>query len=173
MLGKKDKNSLGDKPLALLVPKTPTISSFLRPTLSQRRFTNDQDFQYFQVFCNTSAPHLGEYLDESLWGRIVLQASEQEWFIKHAVIAIGALNRATNAPTEVTRSGQTDVSTHFEAALRHYGKSMQGIRKACEEEKQSKRSILIACLLAVCFEYSHGNNDNAVAHIRHGIQLSM
>jgi hypothetical protein len=166
MPGTKYKNSLGDKALPFLVPKNSTIVTYLSPNLLQRRFTNDQDFRYFQVFCKTSAPHLGEYLDESIWSQIVLQASEQASFVKNAVVAIGALNKATHVPTESS-------NTHFQAALQQYGRSMREIRKACEKQHDNKTSILIACLLAVCFEYSHGNNDNAVTHIRHGIRLSM
>jgi hypothetical protein len=161
-----------------LIPKIPTPTTNVLPMKSnpqQQFFTNDQEFEYFKVFCNTTAPNLGEYLDTPLWNRIVLQASEQESFIKHAVIALGALHKSHNVTTgpgdfsgRTVRAG----SIHYQAAFQQYGKSIQGIRKACEEDRRSKRTILIACLLAICFEYYHGNIDLAIKHIHHGMKLS-
>ena len=105
----------------------------------------------------------------------MLQASEQESFIKHAVIALGALNKshdATTSPGEISGRALRAGSIHYQAAFQQYGKSIQGIRKACEEDRRSKRTILIACLLAICFEYYHGNIDLAINHIQNGIKLS-
>jgi len=175
----KHKTKYGGKPLPALAPKTHTPSTqadSLRLNPFKQRFINDQEFHYFKVFCDTSAPHLSEYLDENLWTSVVLQASEQESFIRHAVIAVGALNMANIASTEPGSVEENEKSAnvgHFEFALQQYGKSIQGIRKACQMAPKSKRLILIACLLAVCFEYSHGSNECAVAHVKNGINLRM
>jgi hypothetical protein len=66
----------------------------------------------------------------------VLQASEQDQFIKHTIIALGALNKSHDVTAAIGNlSGRTLVarSTHHQVAFRHYGKSIQGIRKACQE----------------------------------------
>jgi Fungal specific transcription factor domain len=131
-------------------------------------FANDQEFQYFKIFADATSTSLGEYLDTTVWSHIVLQASQQEHFIKHAIIALGALNKSH----DVTGRALVAGSVHYQVALQHYGKSIQGIRKACQEERKSRRTILIACLLAICFEYYHGNIDLAVAHVQNGIRLS-
>jgi hypothetical protein len=163
-----------------LLPLVPKVSGESKPALlpmpgpRSHRFANEQEYYYFMVFCNTTASNLAEYLDSSLWNTIVLQATEQEPFIRHAVIALGALNKSVEVQIERSAFSLGRVhgdTAHYEAAYREYGKSIRGIRKACEEQRRSKRTILIACLLAICFEYFHGNVASAMAHIRSGIKL--
>ncbi|KAE9364707.1 hypothetical protein N431DRAFT_354543 [Stipitochalara longipes BDJ] len=160
-----------------LVPKIEYLSRAVVPvttTPSHSLFANDQEFNYFKVYAGTTAPNLAEYFDTPIWSTIVLQASEQEHFIKHAIIALGALNKSHDVMTDNKGvPGRVLISStpHYEVAFHHYGSSIQGIRKACEEQRKSRRTILIACLLAVCFEYYHGNIDLATAHVKNGIRL--
>lgn len=162
--------------LLRLVPKLSPPSNTATPIMynPQPHFANCDEYRYFKIFCDNTAPNLAEYLDSALWNTIVLQASEQESFIKHAIVALGALDKTV----EVSRTlhgpqvcSGTSHTSHYQAAFQQYGKCIKGIRKACEERRQSKRMILIACLLAVCFEYFDGNIDPAIAHIRSGIRL--
>jgi hypothetical protein len=171
--GYKEKKKLthSTKRLLPLVPKIDYVSKTVAPlTLPppHRLFANDQEFQYFKIFADTTSASLAEYLDITLWSQIVLQASQQETFIKHAIIALGALNKSRDITGQALVAG----NAHYQIAFQHYGNSIQGIRKACQEERKSRRTILIACLLAICFEYYHGNIDLAVAHVQNGIRLS-
>lgn len=161
-------------PLLPKAPKIPKTSTALVPGPPPRQFANDQEFQCFKFYCDTTATNLGEYLDMALFSHIVLQASEQESFIRHGVMALGALSRAVKAKTttEDHLVGESQGIKHYRVAFQQYGKSIQGIRKACKEERKSKRTILIACLLAICFEYFHGNVNLAIAHIQNGVKLS-
>lgn len=134
-------------------------------------FSRTEDSRYFKVFCDTTGPHLAEYLDSHLWNYIVLQASEQETFTRHAVIALGALNKAWEDC--LSKKTVPDGAQHYEAAFREYGKSIQGIWKACAEYHYNRRTILIACLLATCFEYLYGNVALALSHVKNGITLNM
>ena len=174
----KQKPTRSRDRLLPLVPKVEHLSRTVVPltaTPSRGSFANDQEFNYFKIYASRTAPDLAEYFDTSIWDTIVLQASEQEHFIKHAIIALGALTKSHEAttnnkgvPGRVLISG----SPHYQVAFQHYGNSIQGIRKACAEQPKSRRTILIACLLAVCFEYYHGNIDLAIAHVKNGIKLS-
>ncbi|PMD37170.1 hypothetical protein L207DRAFT_585525 [Hyaloscypha variabilis F] len=174
---RKQKPTPSSHRLLPLVPKIQSVSKTavpLAPTPSHELFANDQEFNYFKVYAGTTAPQLGEYFDTPIWSTIVLQASEQEYFIKHAIIALGALNQSHDVTTSIQGvSGRVlrSSSPHYQVAFHHYGSSIQGIRKACEEQRKSRRTILIACLLAVCFEYYHGNIDLATAHVKNGIKL--
>ena len=167
----KQKPTHSRNRLLPLVPKVEYLSKTVVPitaTPSPGLFANDQDFNYFKIYADTTAPNLSEYYDTPIWSTIVLQASEQEHFIKHAIIALGALNKSH----EATASNKgVSGSPHYQVAFQHYGNSIQGIRKACAEQRKSRRTILIACLLAVCFEYYHGNINLATAHIKNGIRL--
>lgn len=157
------------------MPKVPVAlatTTPLVPSPPHHLFTNDDELRYFKVFCDNMALNLGEYLDTTLWNRIVLQASEEESFIKHAVISLGALNKTLDRTTGPRDLLELQLTTHHQIAFRYYGQSIQGIRKACGQHRRSKRTILIACLLAICFEYYYGNVDVAIMHIDHGIKLS-
>lgn len=172
---KKHKPKDATQRLLPLVPKilwptvTTTVTS-LRPGPPQHLFTNDQDYRYFKVFCDITASNLAEYLDSSRWNEIVLQASEQESFIRHAVIALGEYCEISGSAglAELTQIGALTKSVedgpdagdlrgggsiHYPVAFLQYGNSINGIRKACEEQRRSQRTILIACLLAITCEF--------------------
>jgi hypothetical protein len=171
----KQKSQDAVKRLPPLVPKTSIITATVVPltqSIRQNSFTNDLEFRYFRVFCETTAPNLGEYLDKNLWNHIILQASEQESFIKHAVIALGALNKTLDDTTDNANISGRASSEHYQAAFQLYGKSIHGIRKACEAKRRTRREILVACLLAICFEYFYGNVQLAIAHVKNGLRLS-
>jgi len=149
------------QPLAPKAPMSTTHGTTLISLPIQQSFQNDQELQYFQVYCDSTATGLGEYLDVHLWSRIVLQASAQEPYIRNALIALGALNKTLSLKTLTETQPETvktQLTVHYQAAFQNYGKLLKGIRKAC--------------LLAICFEYLDGNASLAIAHIKSGILLS-
>ena len=158
-------------PLVPKIPTLPTTTMLLRYCPTPNFFTSDEEYRYFRVFYDTTASNLAEYLGSTLWNTIVLQGSEQESFIRDAVIALGPLNKTVETTPEggdFLRRQLSSGAVHHQAAFQQYGKSIKGIRRACAERRLSKRIILIACLLAICFKYFHGNIDPGIAHIRSG-----
>lgn len=53
------------------------------------QFSNPDESRYFAQFHQQTARHLAGYYDPSLWAKTVMQASEMEPSIRHAVISIG------------------------------------------------------------------------------------
>jgi hypothetical protein len=93
----KQKPTHSTKRLLPLVPKIKprlTVVTPLALTPAQPLSTNDQELSHFKVFVGTTSRNLGEYIDTPIWCHIVLQASEQDQFFKHAIIALGALNKS-------------------------------------------------------------------------------
>jgi hypothetical protein len=75
-------------------PKQLGILALCR-SLSSNQFSDDGEYYYFQLFCHQTAPQLSsctQLTESQLWSQIVLQASETEPCIRHAIIAIGALD---------------------------------------------------------------------------------
>ncbi|KAF4635194.1 hypothetical protein G7Y89_g2903 [Cudoniella acicularis] len=58
-------------------------------------FRNEQEYRYFEVFTTQIANQLTGLFPSSLWNYLVLQACESNSSIRHAVIAIGALDPKT------------------------------------------------------------------------------
>jgi hypothetical protein len=91
---------------------------------STSKFLDDGEHYYFQRFCCEVAPQLSwgsQWKDCGLWSRIILQASESESSIRHAVIALGALDYKEWAAW-VSRIDKTDVRRQL--AYREYHKSV-------------------------------------------------
>jgi hypothetical protein len=151
-----------------------TVSDF-QPSL----FTNEQEHSSFRYFHAKTANRLAGYFDEcTMWNRLILQACESDDSIRHAVIAIGALDMALDTaqvrkkaewlePSKV----QLQAESQRQFALQSYGKAIKRMRDSLSEPRQDMRTILIACLLFVAFEAFHGNNNSAVQQAHGGIKL--
>ncbi len=129
-------------------------------------FQNDEERLYFQRFCEESAIQLtGCFVESDLWSRVVLQASEADSCIRHAVTAIGTLNlkgwRDNNQCLEKRR---------LEFAYHEYNSAIVGMRRSTLKGQIDIRTKLLACLLFACFETYHGNRDAGTAQIFAGIE---
>ncbi len=141
-------------------------------------FSGEAEYRYFRFFHEKTAERLSGFFNEALWNRLVLQACEYEPSIRHAVIAIGALDMAlehaqgTKRP-EYLELGDEDkkVVSHHQFALQQYGKAIKRMQDNLSKPRQDMRTILIACLLFVCFETFHGNNNSAVKQAQSGIKM--
>ena len=57
------------------------------------RFDSEQEFRCFRIFCEETATQIAGPFKSSLWGRLVPQASELKPFVRHAMVAIGAITK--------------------------------------------------------------------------------
>ncbi|RDW69198.1 hypothetical protein BP6252_08218 [Coleophoma cylindrospora] len=141
-------------------------------------FTNEQEYCCFKIFCEKTALRLAGCFDSSLWGRLVLQACDTDPAIRHAVIAIGALDftlelaHAEPIPAKSPLNmHHKEVQKHHSFALRQYGAAIRQIRNSASEAKVNTRRILLGCLLISCFEMFQGNYHSAVTQIQSGLVL--
>ena len=165
---KKVKTKFAPPPLKQLVPKPkPAISAqTLHLPPSQKLFTNDGEYRYFRNFCDRTSVQLSGFYDSSLWGNLVLQACETEPTIRHAVIAIGALNLESKFSFKYQFR-----DSRREFAFAEYSKSIAQMRRAIVSGKQDLRTTLIACLLFACFETFNGFLDSAISQVYSGIRM--
>jgi len=74
--------------------------------------------------------------------------------VKHAVIALGAINKAAAPGSE-----HSSFAEHRQAALIHYDKVLRLVREQLQSPSLDQRSLqttLVACLLLGCFENALG-----------------
>jgi hypothetical protein len=85
--------------------------------------TTEDQSRYFQFFADHTANELSGYFDPTFWTRLVLQESHNVAAIRHAVIALGALNKSLeNAPgphLKVNVIQSIDKRHHEQAVLEH------------------------------------------------------
>ncbi|KAE8443428.1 hypothetical protein EG329_001910 [Mollisiaceae sp. DMI_Dod_QoI] len=134
------------------------------------RFRNDAEKRYFRLFCEKTVIHLSGFYDPIVWGRIVLQASEAEDSIRHAVISIGALDMTTAMLQDFENA---DAKQHHLFALKEYSQAIRDMRVMMlrQSERHDVQTALVAILAVICFETYHGNYAAAAQQIRTGVRL--
>jgi hypothetical protein len=96
----------------------------------------------------------------------MLQACESSQAIRHAVIAIGALN-ISNASVQTSEVG----TLRHQFAFRQYSKSICLMRRDIAGGRHDLRTTLIASLLFYCFESFHGYHELAISQVYTGLRL--
>lgn len=124
-------------------------------------FADDQESRCFRLFQNRTSRTLLSHFKSSLWNQTILQACETEPSIRHAVIAIGAL--------DLTKD--TNQKSHHEFALRQYSKAIKHMERSLSLGTRDLRSALILCLLTICFESWNGDISSALTQVRIGLKL--
>jgi hypothetical protein len=129
--------------------------------LGKSRFQSEEEHRFFQLYITKTATHLSGFYGPSLWNQIVLQASEAEESIRHAVISIGALDMNTVAGNAGRKA--KEMEDHHVFALKQYSKAINALRQKAEVlgTKYDLRTALVASLLSICFETYHGNYESA------------
>lgn len=109
-------------------------------------------FEYFRKYTSTKLPGLFE---SGFWDSLVLQASEQEPAVLHAVTALGAAHKNDE---------------HI--SLVEYNKAIQHLRQNLNSsDRDVLRVCLITCLLFVCIELLRGGFKAGYAHLSNGLRI--
>ena len=167
--GKRRALAIAPQQSRPILPVTAKASLVQFP--GQGRFQSDIDGHCFHIFLQESAVDICGAFPSSLWDRLIPQISETEPFVRHAVLAIGALARHSKAQLHLPAPGSSVPGPDFQYALKQYGKSLQGMREAIAGGQHNLRKALIACLLIFCFEGMLGNQTSAAAHAESGGML--
>lgn len=166
------------KPVAL-PPERTLVPKFVKSGPSTLLFENEKEFSYFRHYCDETVASFAGAFELPIWSRIILQASHDQAFIRHAVIAIGSLSRSASleltAGSQCSSPGETgcpDIPKLDENfVLQHYNKFLQGSRKALTSGQQGRRMALIVCLLIICVEGLQWHHRSVLKHLTSGIKL--
>ncbi|KAI9643299.1 hypothetical protein NHQ30_007916 [Ciborinia camelliae] len=139
-------------------------------------FEDEAQYRYFDFFKNDNASLLSGYFDTDFWERLILQLCHQEEFVKHAVVALGALAKDMevdfNVPSSID-ARHIAPSEHYLFALGEYSKSLhlarQGTGKTVEEDQL--RSLLVSCVLTSIFEFYQGHQEVSLKTIASGLRI--
>jgi hypothetical protein len=110
----------------------------------------------------------------ALWDSIILQASNEEEFVRDAITAIGALSFSERRTIQDSVQGRlTDFtpSPRYQFALQQYGRAVKAMRDILSGDESSLRKALIGCLLVICFEGLQGNHVGVLTHSASGCAL--
>ena len=158
-------------PKKVAIPRAATTIAPLRRIYSGVGFEDPLDGQCFRIFLEETSREVSGTFPNSLWGRLIPQISEVEPFVRHAVIAIGALGKESRINRQSKQLGSLTQGSDYQYALQQYDKSLRGMREAIAAGQHDLRKALIACLLVFCFEGMLGNQAAAAIHAQRGLML--
>ncbi|PYH92671.1 hypothetical protein BO71DRAFT_400360 [Aspergillus ellipticus CBS 707.79] len=166
--------------------KTPpsfTRASPPLPSLALSTLTNtgsERELRSFQFFYARTVPSLAGYCGSEFWSRLVLQVSQHEKPVWHALVALGALHENfENMPfLSLTRDGgDTFAMREYLSAIRALLGPMEassfdsGCATGGASGMLTVDVCLISCILFVCYEILSNHYVAALGHIRSGIKI--
>lgn len=117
---------------------------------------NNREYRCFQFFYERTVPALAGYCGSEFWSRLVLQVSQHEKSVWHALIALGSLHE--NFETDNNRFG-VDLFRHEQDsfAIREYLAAIRALLGPSNTTVGSVGNVtvdvcLISCILFTCFE---------------------
>lgn len=136
------------------------------------------------------APRLS-FSNQSIWYHLLLQTTQNQPFIRHAVVTIGALCRLSSVLGTKDKStlgiqrlpqlfpGCNEPSVtkqYYEFALQQYDKFLTAAKDQISVDvvlvdDHMRRTALIACLLVVCIENLQFRYTVALTHAQNGLRL--
>ncbi|KAI9798772.1 MAG: hypothetical protein M1833_004602 [Piccolia ochrophora] len=104
------------------------------------------------------------------WMRLILQGSESEPAIRHAVVAVSALYEKD------CRVGSSEPADDMKAkhgfALQQYSKAIGALNHSISARGASSAEVaLMACVMLLNFEVFQGNDFAALAHLTSGLNI--
>ena len=114
------------------------------------------------------ASKLSGYFDSDFWSTLVLQLSQSEITIRHAVSAISAIHR--DMQFSPSTSPSVDVPTN-PLALHECTAAMRSLTSRIKADPTSSLIPLVACLLFTCLEFLRGSVDSAMVHMLSGFKI--
>ncbi|CZS93993.1 uncharacterized protein RAG0_04025 [Rhynchosporium agropyri] len=146
-------------------------------TLANSPFASMEEHQYFELFCVRTGYDIFPTFDSGQTRQRLLESCHYYPAIRHAVVALGALDRTAEMVSSFERMSLTPVerdaaaTSHHQNALKQYVKAVKYMSCDAVDEKLDLRTMLLSCLLILAFESWTGDMDLAVKQVHAGIRL--
>ncbi|PWY66764.1 C6 zinc finger domain protein [Aspergillus heteromorphus CBS 117.55] len=125
----------------------------------------------FSYFRQRVVPGLVGFFDSPLWQRHVLQMSQAEPAVCHAVNMLSAIYQDAEA-NRMTLTGDNLGNAQHAYALEQASRSFALLSKRrASSDPQLRQVTLLCCLLFVLSELLLGRYDSAFVHLRNGMQI--
>ncbi|KAE8449558.1 hypothetical protein EG329_007888 [Mollisiaceae sp. DMI_Dod_QoI] len=136
-------------------------------------FEDETEAIYFGIFREEISVELSGVFMSTFWNHLLLQESHHQPFVRHALVAIAALNKSIKT-SQLVRNNidvKKTARKQREYALSLYGKSLQGMQFIPQGQVLHLRELVIAVLLVFVFETIHRQPDVAFSHALIGDRL--
>ncbi|KAL5375883.1 hypothetical protein DPSP01_010879 [Paraphaeosphaeria sporulosa] len=156
----------GSQTIVFSVTRTSTVQRTVKSPMA-----GDKDLHFLEFYTHCAAPSMStDGFDAEFWSSACLQMAQSEPSIRHALIAIGYLNRSQTGSLKSARSGLVAASGQ-ETFLTHYNKAIKALAERISEASYSAEVGLVSCFIFVGIEILRGNYDTAMLHYCNGLRI--
>ncbi|KAK5115946.1 hypothetical protein LTR62_000402 [Meristemomyces frigidus] len=131
--------------------------------------------QSFHFFRTRTVPCISGYFQDPLWDRLLLQLSQSEMAVRHAVNALGALHEQRqfrfSTGEEEDGVGPAIVPLGSEFVMQQYSKALQGLQLLLRSDKMPLDVVIACCLVLTHFEAMRESFVPAIVHVEHAIGI--
>ncbi|KAL4967492.1 Zn(II)2Cys6 transcription factor [Aspergillus stella-maris] len=153
------------------------INTFATMALADCRFRillpdkSPEERRFFNYFHSVTVPMMNGWMGQRVWNASVLQMSQSEPALCHAVVALSSLQEISEIAGQPVLLEDINNRTH-RFALYQYNRSISHLATRMKSnDPQVKSMVLLCCLLYVAFELIRGKIDRAIIHIQNGMQI--
>ena len=174
---KQLKEEASNRGILPRIKKTSTTGSpNLLVPISAATVVTPQEQRYFDLFCGQTSFEIMPEHDTFATRQMLLQACYSDKSLKHAVVALGALDKTAETTRDFNRLSLDNVPKAMMAtANEHHRFALEEYTKAVAEMKtgvtKDVRSALLSILLIFIFEAWNGNMAMAIRQIHNGIRI--
>lgn len=129
---------------------------------------SEQERRSFDFYRDRTASALAHTLDSTFWTEFILQISHSEPAVRHALVAIGALNERLRSSTGELSLSNQDRS--LKLALSSYNKAIKHLTKQMQHG-ESDLIALLTCILFICVEFLQDNIAEALTLVHQGCAI--
>jgi hypothetical protein len=112
------------------------------------------------------------YFDTEFWNELVLQLSEGEPAVRHAIVALSSLYEASETSQLLQHPSFDDRYKHLmRFAACEYTKAVSALFNRINTNGPRLKVTLVACLVFIWIEFLRNNVDDALTHLQSGVRI--
>lgn len=129
-------------------------------------FESDQECQVFDLYRFMTGSRHGLFFGLDFWTGRVLQVSHTDTAIRHAVLALGALQREPELAHQLALGNPDGFAFQsYQKAITHTSRLLS------KSGKENFEKGLMACILFICYESLQGHYTKAHMHLQNGLRI--
>ena len=111
------------------------------------------------------------FVKSGFWDRLLLQLFHREPSVKYAVIALSSLHQHWELNGLISYEADHNALHSYQKALQHANKLVNRAQSAVSPDYAEIITILVVCILFICYEHAVGRYQNGAIHLEHGTQI--
>lgn len=132
---------------------------------------NEREQRNIQYFREMTATELVGYFDSDFWGSILLQVSDCDSTVRHALLALSSMHEGLQVGGDII-PGNSRNNSHRRFAIHHYNLAVtQTLQLLPKQDEQSLTATLVCGLLFTFVELIQCNYVTAIHHLVHALKV--